>query len=336
MATSLLPWNSSNEKTCRVGGEGELEHKIMEEQETRSETSVKQRGRKNGKSNGSSQKKQPQRGLGVAQLERLRLQERWKKITEIDQIPSQNPYHQFQFPFIDQPNGVSVPTIARFGPANYGGLNDAQSSSQQALGFHPYRLGNSGFNSSGRASGMRAILPDQFHTDRYRIAAQETRFQSENLFETEKELTSIQKMHCLSDQCEICVKKKRINAENLGYNGGRGKYSGTMQIDGCDFLALNLGRNRTIDGESRDFGVRGASHAGYPGPNVDEEVEVVAIHRKGNSVGGNVLMEYEFIPGSSNKESSSPAEASAGPVFSEASPPTTATNFIDLSLKLSC
>lgn len=34
--------------------------------------------------NEGCKKKQPQRGMGVAQLERLRLQERWKKITQIN------------------------------------------------------------------------------------------------------------------------------------------------------------------------------------------------------------------------------------------------------------
>lgn len=41
--------------------------------------------------NENPKKKQPQRGMGVAQLERLRLQERWKKMTEINPTTSGHP-----------------------------------------------------------------------------------------------------------------------------------------------------------------------------------------------------------------------------------------------------
>ncbi|GFZ04862.1 hypothetical protein Acr_17g0004340 [Actinidia rufa] len=52
---------------------------------------------KSGEAAAQKVKKQPQRGMGVAQLERLRLQERWNKMTEIGNVPPQplslhNPY----------------------------------------------------------------------------------------------------------------------------------------------------------------------------------------------------------------------------------------------------
>ncbi|KAF8391436.1 hypothetical protein HHK36_023741 [Tetracentron sinense] len=275
MATSLLLWHSSNQKT---GSEEEHENNVTEEEETRPEN-VKQKGRKGGKSKGTSQKKQPQRGLGVAQLERLRLQERWKKITVVDQVQTQKHCNQFPFSYIDQPNGVSVPTSVRSGPVNYGAFIDGQSSSKQAFGFHPYRLGNSGFHGSGGGSGMRAMFSDQLSTDRHQISVQEARHQNGNLFQASKELSSTKKKHCLSDHCEICFKKKRINGENMEYNGGRGKYSETMPIDGCDFLALNLGRSKTIDGESRDFSARGARRAASPGLNADKMLKYLRLWR---------------------------------------------------------
>lgn len=49
------------------------------------------KGRKAGKLSGGQQhgaKKQPQRGPGVAQLERLRWEERWKKMTQISELPA--------------------------------------------------------------------------------------------------------------------------------------------------------------------------------------------------------------------------------------------------------
>ncbi|XP_038978504.1 protein SPEAR3-like [Phoenix dactylifera] len=48
--------------------------------------------RKTSRPKAAAPKRPPQRGLGVAQLERLRLQERWKKITEIDPTRVVHPF----------------------------------------------------------------------------------------------------------------------------------------------------------------------------------------------------------------------------------------------------
>lgn len=103
MATPVLLMASSNEK------------KAMGEEDSRPE---KHRStRRNGRSNGPSQKKQPQRGMGVAQLERLRLQERWKKMTEVNQL------HQYQIPPPGTFSDYSSTTPSQFVPATYSSIN---------------------------------------------------------------------------------------------------------------------------------------------------------------------------------------------------------------------
>lgn len=78
-------------------------------------------------------------------------------------------------------------------------------------------------------------------------------------------------------------------------------------------------------------------------------MEVVAVHRKGNSMSGRVFMEYEFFPGkdgrgAASKELELPTIGSVVAGAGEASSITAATayrntasncNNIDLSLKLS-
>ena len=76
-------------------------------------------------------------------------------------------------------------------------------------------------------------------------------------------------------------------------------------------------------------------------------MEVVAIHRKGDTMNGRIFMEYEFFPekdgrGAASKELQLPTSVAAS-VGGEASSVTAASlgdptdpNFIDLSLKLSC
>ncbi|XP_042479198.1 uncharacterized protein LOC122060095 [Macadamia integrifolia] len=379
MANSLLRWNPSMEMSgaSSAGGsasgntDSDIRISSRELQEMGHET-VKQRVRKNGKSSGSSQKKPPQRGLGVAQLERLRLQERWKKMTEINQ-PHQGPLnnndhqYQFSFPFADHRNGVSVP-YSRFGPVNPGGLtNDGHVSTShmqtqaQAHPLHPYRFANGGF--SGNAGTFfcgRPVFPDQFQMDRLKVPTQEARFHSgnPNLYETSKELSSTQTqnqmLHCSSDQCDIC-KKKHIHGGNLGYNYiAPRNYHG----DGFDYLSLNLGSNKPINRDQRrDVGVNPATFS-VP-DNAHEEAEVLAVHRQEKSIGGSVFMEYDFFPQKADRSvtdinsSATTATTNTGGYSSytdhfflagvtaagaarEASLTTHNTNSLDLSLKLSC
>ncbi|XP_010268911.1 PREDICTED: uncharacterized protein LOC104605726 [Nelumbo nucifera] len=347
MATSFHPWNSSNGSQ---GGGDDRENRTLEERETKPET-VTKRGRKS--KNGPPQKKTPQRGLGVAQLERLRLQERWKKMTEMDPLLCHNLQDQvhfpFSFPLVNHQTGIAVP-LSGLAPANYAAVSSQSNgqSTSQSLIHKPHSIANSGFSGVPAVSVGGLRLPtyysDQFQADRSRIDGQKVRFQNGHPLETGKELSSIQtqRMHGLSDQSAMWD-KKRFNGENLGHGEGPGRYSWAMPTNGNDFLALNLGWNRDLG-----FGM-GARHSGSNV--VHEEVEVVAIHRKGKSVAGDVIMEYDFFPcvamdrnnggssstsqteASSSSEASAVVTATAGAV-GEAS--RSAANFLDLSLKLSC
>lgn len=83
------------------------------------------KGRKAGKLSGSQQqgvKKPPQRGPGVAQLEKLRLEERWKKMTQISDLPAgvDAGAGQLHLPFLDihktTRGGYNCDTIAEAYP----------------------------------------------------------------------------------------------------------------------------------------------------------------------------------------------------------------------------
>lgn len=159
-------------------------------------------GRKKSKpiDHGTLKKKQPQRGMGVAQLERLRLQERWKKMTEINPNPnplhplSQQNHHQCQF------GDPTVPTrFGNFGAMNGSGLNQAP------LYLHQ-RLGNGGFLGAMPTSGAGIVFP----VDPYRVGASNpTSWASGNvnmITETSKELSSVPNMKCFSEHCGVCHK----------------------------------------------------------------------------------------------------------------------------------
>ncbi|KAJ4976886.1 hypothetical protein NE237_001992 [Protea cynaroides] len=379
MANSLLPWNSRMEMSGAAATGGfrvaDLDTKSPSEQQERGHEAVKQRVRKNGKSTSSTQKKPPQRGLGVAQLERLRLQERWKKITEFDhaQLTPHNIHdhqhqyqYQFPFPLADHQNGVSGP-YSRFAPINHGGFtsDDGHSNSQSSV-LHPYKLASGAFPAiAGTPAGVRPMFSEQFQMDRLRVAAQEPRFQSENphLYETSKELSSTKTqnhqnltMHCWSDECDIC-KKKHIHGGSLGsnFNVGQRKYPDIS--DRRDYLGWTLGTNKPINREQqRDLGVH-LNPATFRAPRIHEEEGVSAIHPQGKAVGDSSgLMEYEFFPQkgnpSVNHSSTSSSNNGVGGCSSytdffltgvaaagaagEASVSAHTTNSLDLSLKLSC
>lgn len=82
----------------------------------------KTRGRKPGSKATGQKKKPPQRGMGVAQLERLRLQERWKKMTEMPPLDSLSIHNNFQYQSTTHsvlPEPIpSVPVM--HGAGNYG------------------------------------------------------------------------------------------------------------------------------------------------------------------------------------------------------------------------
>ncbi|KAG7957431.1 hypothetical protein I3843_11G174100 [Carya illinoinensis] len=303
----------------------------------------KTRGRKS--SRGPSQKKQPQRGLGVAQLERLRLQERCKKIAEIPQVQSFNhldPQRQYKTPILpctDQVGSVPVQFGAPLHCAPTPVVNGCG-------GLVVQRVGNGGGFGGlyyGGSSGMGAVvMGDQVGMDAYGgIGDPDPRVFVGTVFETSKELSSMPKMHYGPQHCDVCFKIKYFNGRNIGFNGGRENYSEISPLinSSHDFMESNLENIPNLTGETCNFGGTAPSRSCR---NLDDQgVEVVAVHRKGNSRGGSVLMEYEFFPGKNGRGTSSKAlEEASVAVDGEASYLTSAaysstSNSVDLSLKLS-
>ncbi|KAJ9671783.1 hypothetical protein PVL29_025476 [Vitis rotundifolia] len=262
----------------------------------------------------SAQKKQPQRGMGVAQLERLRVEE-WQKMTGITHLqPMSLPGHfRYQIPY----QFAEPPPAPASGPVQPG---------LGSPGWVP-RLGGGGFHGFSGGGGFRVVDP-------YRNGGAVG-----TLTEASRELSSMPKMDCVFDHCDVCFKKKRMNADNLGFSGGREKYAETPPINSFDFLGLDMANDENRDLRRR----RSPMTASYACYNHSEDAEVVAVHRKGNSVNGRIFMEYEFFPGKGEASTSvvgggGGGEASLAIPTAAAATTTSsrnASNVVDLSLKLS-
>lgn len=154
----------------------------------------KQSGRRKPKSN--EKKKQPQRGMGVAQLERLKFQERWKKIS------SMSTHH---YPLLLQPHNIIPHTNSQYCvPANsfpdptsfVSSLGNAVSVNQ---GFLLPKLGNGGF--SGQ-EGLR-----QLQAEPYGFGYSNSGFRAGNVArETSNELSSMPILNCYYGQGFLCHK----------------------------------------------------------------------------------------------------------------------------------
>ncbi|KAI4333756.1 hypothetical protein L6164_018524 [Bauhinia variegata] len=327
-------------------------------EETRAEPSKGRGRRSNGK--GPNPKKQPQRGLGVAQLERLRLQE-MKKMNETQTsllpmpIPPLTEKHQHQFLQYHRPQTLPFTVHDPFGsvPPRNGPAGALLSLHQPVLTGNsvgiPQMTGNrGGFNVLGSGGGWLAT--NQVASYGFGAPTTNSSVLDGNPLETSKELSSTPNMHSVSDRCEVCLKKKRCNLDNLKEpNTRRDWLSGHLwPINGSDFLGFGSQQSPNTTAETSDISVRVSTNdtISYVSPKNDESVEVVAVHRKGNVMTGKVFMEYEFFPGKNGRSTTSnelelPTVASVA-VAGEASPLTatagygdTATNSIDLSLKLS-
>ncbi|XVF04064.1 hypothetical protein REPUB_Repub05bG0049000 [Reevesia pubescens] len=326
MATSLtLSTPNTNNSTAKAA---------MEDNEAKPAIEIvkSNKGRKpSGK--GPNQKKQPQRGMGVEKLERLRIQERWKKITETTaatattttQFPT-HPMGTSNVPVVHGVTNYGVPMMINGGNGGLWGWGG-----DRTAGFVMQRVaGNGGFGGLNGQVFLGSSVPDNVQVGGF--------------VEASKELSSMPKLqqHCKPDRCDVCFKKKHCNGENVRFNGGFNQFGQVFPIKGADYLGWNLENNQNIsEDQMNGFNARAArSASAYTGHmNINETVDVVAIHRKGNSIGtGSVLMEYEFFPGKSSRNTSSkewelPAEASVA-VGDEASY-ANASNSVDLSLKLS-
>ncbi|PSS06183.1 Protein SPOROCYTELESS like [Actinidia chinensis var. chinensis] len=168
---------------------------------------------KSGEAAAQKVKKQPQRGMGVAQLERLRLQERWNNMTEIGNVPPQplSLHNSYSLSLNSYPIPVST---TQFGH----GLNPA-------------------FFRNGSVEG---VFPGQFQADPYRIGAPNPSVRAGNVGETSTELPSIPNLEGFSDHFIVCHKKKRVDGENLGCKGRNEKHIDLSPFNnGCGFQGFN-------------------------------------------------------------------------------------------------
>ncbi|KAL8033686.1 hypothetical protein ABFS82_13G176800 [Erythranthe guttata] len=242
-------------------------------------------GRKKQPNKGSEKiKKQPQRGMGVEKLERLRLQKRWEKMT---QPPTANHHHHHAnfniintaaaaTPFSDPVNlfgsansllplrfgGYGAPIVGHMGLNPNPNPNPTQQSYH--LGFH------------GQTAGVIGLAPD-FFTKNVNLMIHN----KEQLSSSSSSSPNVF-LNCYSEHCNSCHKKKKvINSENSGRVTRSDIYTNSGDYG---FLGLSIGDNNP-------------NSTGHE----TQGVEVVAVHRRGpsrRSEGGRstVLMEYEFFP----------------------------------------
>ncbi|XP_044512011.1 protein SPOROCYTELESS [Mangifera indica] len=299
------------------------------EGEAKGEATKSCRGRKVGSKTGASQKKKPQRGMGVAQLERLRMQEiTWRKMGEMPPLEAHHLHHHQHYYSPHLALMKPIPSI----PVLHGATSYAASVLGGVGGGSLLGLDQTALmiQSTGNDGGSGHHNPDVTP--------------SLGFVETSNEHSSIQKIQpqwaLASERCDICSKKKRFHGQNTGFNG----------INTADIHGLNQQNNINFNEGLSDFGARAARSAFYASHDLNHHqgVEVKTIHRNGNSRGGNVLMEYDFFPGKDGKSTSSnemefmPTEASVAVVGDEASFLTStvygvneSSNSVDLSLKLS-
>ncbi|XP_072988767.1 uncharacterized protein [Typha latifolia] len=205
MASTYLFWSSSS---CDDGAAAA---------ETQpSQPAAKPRTRKAAKP--AAPKRPPQRGLGVAQLERLRLQERWKKMTESDAGRDIQPIQPVQI---------------HHAPFPYPGYwcQSPSPSPAAPIGYIPRcRPTNLGFGS---------VLHDHYSMDRWRMGSTTPGIALSEPPSNQRILPQ-----CFSDQCEFCARKKRLFGEDRLFNGG----------NGVDYFEMDLAASMAVDQKGDGIG----------------------------------------------------------------------------------
>ncbi|RWW21226.1 hypothetical protein GW17_00014624 [Ensete ventricosum] len=222
MATSFFLWPSARHKADE-GGEGSAAETNTSAAEV---PAGKAKGRKGGAgAKAAAPKRPPQRGLGVAQLERLRLQERWKKMTELE--PTRDgilPLHLHQHtPVAGAVYGA--PIFYSVGQPLDGYLNR----------YRQIVHGPVAYGGAAAGSVARSVLDDHHELDRYRKAtAGDARFHVGSPF---PEPPSSQNLQCLSAPCEFCARKKRLFGNNLSHD----------LATGADYFEMDLAAAMAVD-----------------------------------------------------------------------------------------
>ncbi|XP_042442530.1 uncharacterized protein LOC122027603 isoform X1 [Zingiber officinale] len=314
MATSFFLWPSSQNKPEEAGGGGAASGYPA------GATVAKAKIRKGGGgAKTAGPKRPPQRGLGVAQLEQIRLQELG------------TPPHDLQPFSFQQLSPVAAGPSAIYGaPVSY----------TVGLPMHGYLhrlrpMSVTSFGGASAGSAARPVLADPFALDGHRRTAAEDRFRVGGPF---PEPPSNQITQCLSDQCEFCARvsyptpslslplqinfsshasfllnllqKKRLFGNNQSPNLSNG---------GADYFEMNLAAAMSVNLE---YGC----HQTKLKPSEKKEREAIK--------------EFDFFPSSSSLRASidgassmfadrtAPGDASSSLFFATATP-------LDLSLKLS-
>ncbi|KAK4255719.1 hypothetical protein QN277_008683 [Acacia crassicarpa] len=311
--TSLLLMASDNDKTmkpppvplCGGGSSEEQPPKTTEPSTTRSG-----RGRK-ANNNGKGPKKQPQRGMGVAQLESiLRNQEINGQIhrsspssSSVITSPLLSPP---SFPVVNEPFAGNLP-LHYATPSNHGPLH---CSPPPPLMFNgnvviPGGSGHQGPNVVGTATAVYHagfnVLGGGFGPPTWNPLVGCP-------LETSRELSSMPNPHSGSHPCDLCFKKKRFT-DNNNNNIARGSNTrrdnntaldvwSSMILGSPDhFMGFPPQQAPNLTPETTDFTNRMSTHnnAHSYHHNLDESVGVVAVHRK--TMSGKIVKEYEFFPG---------------------------------------
>ncbi|KAK4752471.1 hypothetical protein SAY87_021269 [Trapa incisa] len=219
-------------------------------------------------------KRPPQRGLGVAQLERLRQQEQWKKMTEMSQHGQHlraGAEYQFQAQVVDPAVLVPGPLCGapvHYSPADYfTGSSPTVACSGQMLG-------------AGRGPGGQTQRSSSFPygVDRavggmYMAGAGAS---ATPAFEPLRELSSIPNVRCVSDRCDVCSLKKKGNANAANIvmlDHGAGGHADSRErplTNNRDFLALNLGNSFSCSGNHINSSEQNYALHGSRRPSIDQ------------------------------------------------------------------
>ncbi|XP_074566625.1 uncharacterized protein LOC141823264 isoform X2 [Curcuma longa] len=213
MATSFFLWPSSQSKTedASGGGVGGGTANGYAVAAAVAKAKIRKGG---GGAKAAGPKRPPQRGLGVAQLEQIRLQELGASHHDLPPI-----------------NFLQLSPVAA-GPSAFYGRPVSYTIGHQ-MHCYPYPLrpteppSVTAFDGDSAGSAARSVLGDPLALDGHHRAVVDDRFRVGGQF---LEPPSSQITQCLSGQCEFCARKKRLFGNNQSSN----------LSNGADYFEMNL------------------------------------------------------------------------------------------------
>nr|XP_009405964.2 PREDICTED: uncharacterized protein LOC103988986 isoform X1 [Musa acuminata subsp. malaccensis] len=222
MATSFFLWPSDQHKNDDGGGGTTAEAKVEA-------PTGNVKGRKGCGAKAVLPKRPPQRGLGVAQLERLRLQERWNKLTALDRGPFRDDAHLLQphpLPGSKSYGNLVHHQLTPLAAAAVYGAPIALSGSHRTDDYLPSYCSivqaplTFGGTAAAAASAIQAVHRDRCLQARFRVGS-----------------PSLEVPSCQNPQCEFCARKKRLFGNDLGDD----------VANGADYLDMDLAAGMAVD-----------------------------------------------------------------------------------------